>query len=227
MGFPGRAAAAQRGAALEGVPALDPQQTTLPEAWRKLPAFLVQPGASLKLREIRRGDSDPAPDRLSLQRHLWLSFDGSTLTQSDRLTGEISRATRLSMGAPARLGRVAIDGQDQLITQDAAGVAGIEVKRGPLQLSADSEVRDAPRRFPASGWQHDVDKLGVTLELPPGWRLAGAGFAAGRTGRRCGFLAPPPAALEVQPAPTGAGAADLAHARHPVFRRPGRSARIS
>ena len=109
--------------------------------------------------------------RLSLQRHLWLSFDGSTLTQSDRLTGEISRATRLSMGAPTHLGRVAIDGQDQLITQDADGVAGIEIKRGPLQLSADSELRDAPRRFPASGWQHDVDKLGVTLELPPGWRL--------------------------------------------------------
>lgn len=166
-----QAAPLVRSAAVEGVAAIDPQQTTLPDEWRKLPAFLVQPGGSFGLREIHRGDGDPAPDRLSLQRRLWLGFDGNTLTQNDELKGEISRATRLSMATPARLGRVDIDGQDQLITQDAAGVAGIELKRGPLRLTADSEVSAAPRHIPAVGWQHDVDKLGITLNLPPGWRL--------------------------------------------------------
>ena len=164
-----------RSASPEGVVAVDPQQTRLPDAWRRLPAYLLSTGNTLSFKEIRRGDSDPAPDKLALERRAWLSFDGSVLSMSDHLSARISRANRLVLGAPAVLGRVDINGQAQLITRDAGRGdgegAGVELKRGPLTLNADSELPGAPRRFAAVGWQHDVDKLGMTLELPAGWRL--------------------------------------------------------
>jgi hypothetical protein len=82
---------------------------------------------SFGLKEIRRGDSEPAPDKLTLERRLWLSFDGSTMTVSDHIQGEISRASRLSMNAPAQLGRADVAGQDQLVTRGSDNLAGIEV----------------------------------------------------------------------------------------------------
>ena len=162
-----------RSATVEGVASVDPQQTDLPMEWRRLPSYLMRPGETLTLKEIRRGDSDPAPDRLSLERQAWLSFDGGTLTVSDRLSGEIGRARRLEVAAPAKLGRVDIDGEAQLITRsgEAEDTAGVEVKRGRLTMSADSEISGAPHRFSAIGWQHDAERLNMTLNLPAGWRL--------------------------------------------------------
>ena len=166
-----------RSATIEGAPAVDPQQTTLPKEWQSLPSYLLRPDTVFGFKEIRRGDSDPSPDKLALERRLWLGFDGTTLTVSDRISGEISRAGRLAMAAPAVLGRVDIEGQDQLITQDAEGQAGIEVKRGMIALSADSLIPGAPHDLSAVGWKHDFDRLAMTLALPAGWRLLHAGGA--------------------------------------------------
>lgn len=113
-------------------PSVDPQQTTLPGEWRSLPSYLMRADTQFGIKEIRRGDSEPAPDKLTLNRRLWLSFDGSAITVSDQIQGDISRASRLSMLVPAALGRVDLNGNDQLITRDASGQAGVEVKRGQL-----------------------------------------------------------------------------------------------
>ena len=74
---------ALRVVAVEGAPPVDPGQTTLPEQWRALPAYLMNPGATLRLVQRRRGDADPAPDELHLRRRLWLDFDGGGYTASD------------------------------------------------------------------------------------------------------------------------------------------------
>lgn len=166
-----------RSASIEDAPAVDPQQTTLPNEWRSLPSYLMRADTRFGFKEIRRGDSEPAPDRLSLQRRLWLGFDGTTMTVSDRIQGNISRASRLGMDEPAELGRVDIDGQDQLITRGADKLAGVELKRGKLAMSADSLLPGAPRRLSAVGWQHDFDRLSIDLSLPAGWRLLHAGGA--------------------------------------------------
>ena len=171
-----------RSASIEGAPAVDPQQTTLPKEWQSLPSYLMRPETSFGFKEIRRGDSEPSPDKLALERRLWLGFDGHTMTVSDRISGDISRASRLVMGAPAVLGRVDIEGQDQLITQDANGQAGIELKRGKIMMSADSLIPGAPHDLSAVGWKHDFDRVAMTLALPSGWRLlhaAGADRADG------------------------------------------------
>jgi hypothetical protein len=157
---------------LEGAPAVDPQQTTLPAEWKRFPAYRMQPGTVLALNETRRGDPEPSPDKLALHRSLWLDFDGGGFTIKDDIQGSITRAWRLEMAQPQALGRVAVDGVDQHITRLAADAApGVELRRGQADISADSRIEGAARTLSATGWTQDFDKLSARLALPPGWTL--------------------------------------------------------
>jgi hypothetical protein len=159
-------------ASVEGVTAVDPQQTTLPDEWRQLPAYLMQAGKAMTLVEKRRGDSDPAPDQLSLQRTLWLDFDGGGYTVRDAITGAMRRTWRLEMPPPATLGRVAIDGVDQFITRTGDDrPAGVELRQGEVRLDADGRLDRSAAVIPAVGWDHDFNKVSAELNLPPAWRL--------------------------------------------------------
>lgn len=163
---------------VEGAPTLDPQQTELPGGWRRFPAFLMKPGTALKLAQKRRGDENPKPDLLSLQRTLWLDFDGGGFTAQDAIQGTLNRSWRLEMGPETKLGRVSSRGQDQFLTTlKSGGPVGIEVREGQAQLTADSRVERSRWSVPAVGWSHDFDRVGAVLKLPPGWRLIRAGGA--------------------------------------------------
>ncbi len=159
---------------VSGVTAVDPQQTSLPEEWKKLPAYRLRPGETLRLVERRRGDADPTPDRLTLYRVLWLDFDGGGYTWSDRLEGSLTRSWRLEMAPPSRLERVAIAGRDQVITRRAdKRLAGIEVRQGTVLLGAEGRIEHA-WALPAVGWDHDFQQVEGELHLPPGWKILGA-----------------------------------------------------
>ena len=162
-----------RAVTIEGAPAIDPQQTSLPDEWRKFPAYAMSPSAGLRLIERRRGDAETLPDQLSLTRQLWLDFDGEGYTISDVMSGTLSRATRLEMNAPTELGRVAIGSKDQFITKVMQGAAltGVEVRKGNLAVTADSRLPGARTEVPAVGWALDFHNVSATLHLPPGWRL--------------------------------------------------------
>jgi hypothetical protein len=157
---------------VEGAPAVDPTQTELPEEWRALPAYRMEPGGSLRLVEKRRGNEGGAADQLRLTRRWHLDFDGGGATVVDRLEGELRTATRLEMSEATALGRAAVNGVDQPVTKRAGmTLSGVELPLGPLALDADSRVEGGARRLPAVSWDADVDALAATLELPPGWRL--------------------------------------------------------
>jgi hypothetical protein len=157
---------------VEGVPGVDPQQTTLPNEWKALPAYVMAVDATMALIERRRGDADPAADSLSLQRSFWLDFDGQGLTARDEITASFRRAWRLSMGPESRLGRAAVGGQDQFITRlDGTGGDGIEIRQASATIVAESRVARAGGGIPAVGWDHDFQSVGAQLALPPGWRL--------------------------------------------------------
>ncbi|MBF0462444.1 MAG: hypothetical protein HQL87_13750 [Magnetococcales bacterium] len=155
-----------------GVDAVDPQQTQLPQEWRNYPAFRVRPGEQLHLVEKKRGDVDPVPDRLSLARTLWLDFSGQGWTIQDHLQGSSVRAWRLEMPPPMELGRVAIDNDTQLITHlPDATQGGVEIRKGQVNLVAESRLPMAGGVLPATGWNQDLQKVSATLQLPLGWRL--------------------------------------------------------
>lgn len=165
---------ALRQVTVEGVPAIDPQQTTLPEDWKRLPCYPVGKNDTLRLVEQHRGDAERLPDQLDLSREMWLDFDGSGYTVSDSITGTLSRTWRLEVNPPTELGRVAMDGKDLFITrstQDGVDRAGVELRQGRVNLTADSRLQGHFGQVPAVSWNIDFHKVQTQLNLPPGWRL--------------------------------------------------------
>ena len=157
---------------VEGVIAVDPNQTRLPQEWRQFPTFLMQPGRVMHLVEKRRGDADPAPDQLNLERKLWLDFSGGGYTVQDSVFGTMSKSWRLEMTPSQHLGRVAIAGNDQVITRrNTLPLSGVEIRQGQLQMEADSRINGVISRLPVVGWDHDFQSVSAMLNLPPGWRL--------------------------------------------------------
>jgi len=157
---------------IEGVPSIDPRQTGLPPEWKRYTAFLVTPESRITLKELRRGDPLPAPDQLNLRRIFWLDFNGEGFTIQDHITGTVRRSWRLEINPPIQLGHVAIDGKDQLITHlGKKGKKGVELRKGILNMTAESRIKNLDTPLPAVGWNHDFQSVHGVFNLPPGWRL--------------------------------------------------------
>ncbi|MDX9767089.1 MAG: hypothetical protein RBT51_07100 [Ectothiorhodospiraceae bacterium] len=160
---------------LAGGSIVDPRQTRLPADWQALPARLMQPGQTLNIEVIRRGDPQPEPDALRLERELWLDFDGGGYTVKDRISGRMTRGWRIEAAAPLVPGRADLDGEPQFITHlPGSDALGVEVRRGELLLTADSRLDGVRGELPATGWTQDFVSVQGTLHLPPGWKLFAA-----------------------------------------------------
>lgn len=162
----------QRVVEIENLTAIDPSQTNLPAQWRKFPAYQVNQGDSMGFKVIRRGDPEPEPNQLNLSRKFWLDFDGSGYTVEDQISGKMTSGWRLNALPETRLGQVKINGRNQLVTQLAdSGEQGVEVRKGALQLSADSRILGAIDVMSAVGWRQNFHQVKAELNVPPGWRL--------------------------------------------------------
>ncbi|KAA6184078.1 hypothetical protein F2Q65_13470 [Thiohalocapsa marina] len=174
---------------IEGAQAVDPRQTRLPSDWQRLPAYLMQPGMTLRLVQSSRGAL--TTDRLRLTRELWLDLDGGGLSLRDHLQGQLRTRWRLEAEPALRLGQVQVDSRPQFITRlpmaagsdatppESAGREGVEVRQGQLDLIAEGRVEaiGADTRpglamaLPASGWALPFDDISARLHLPAGWEL--------------------------------------------------------
>jgi len=156
---------------ITGVSTIDSRQTQLPETWHDLPAYQLKPGDTMQFKVIRRGDPEPAPDQLTLQRKLWLHFDGSGYTVQDIIGGSKTSGWRLNAQPVLQLGRVLVDGKAQFITTLDNQQQGVEVRRGSLDVQAEGQLNGHIATLPAVGWNHDFKQVSAELQLPPGWRL--------------------------------------------------------
>lgn len=158
--------------AVEHLAKLDPSQTLLPEAWKVYPTYLFPQGGTMELTELIRGYATAEPDQVSVRREIWLDFDGSGFTFQDHLSGAIRKQWRLETAGPTQLGHVTMDGEDRLVTRASeSSRAGVELRRGTLDMTAESRIEGRTHAFPAVGWDVDAQNLEATLHLPPGWRL--------------------------------------------------------
>ena len=155
---------------ISGVTSIDPRQTQMPDHWRQLPAYQIASGDSLTFKIIRRGDPEPEPDSLSLQREFWLDQSGDGYTINDRIQGQMTRGWRLEASESLLPGRVTLDGTPQFITQ-LTDRKGVEVRRGAVNLNADSRYEGNVKSLNAVGWDHDFQNVSAMLHLPPGWKL--------------------------------------------------------
>ncbi|MGK5094214.1 hypothetical protein WDW89_19640 [Deltaproteobacteria bacterium TL4] len=151
---------------------VDSRQTTLPTSWHHLPAFQVPASKGLELIEKKRGNPDPAPNQLTLHREFWFDFDGRGVTVRDKIQGQMTQGWRLEIPQSMTIGRVSIDGNDQLITQlSTSQQKGVEVRSGNLNLIAESRLEQKVSRLPAVSWNQDFQKVSAQLHFPPGWRI--------------------------------------------------------
>ncbi|MCD4741108.1 MAG: hypothetical protein K8R67_01310, partial [Desulfobacteraceae bacterium] len=159
---------------IKGPAQIDPQQTTMPEAWKSFPAYLMSSKEIMKFEEKKRGDSHPAPDKLNLNRILWLDFDGNGYSVKDRISGIMTTGWRLTINPPVEPGRIMLNGKEQFITQlDDSGKAGIEMRYGNVNMTAESRINKSGL-IPVTGWDRDFHSVAGEIHLPPGWSLLDA-----------------------------------------------------
>lgn len=158
---------------VSGAPGVDPQRTNLPADWKSLRAFLLEPGAKLRLTTLRRGEPEAPPNRLTLNRQLWLDLDGEGFTVRDLFGGTLQRDHRLALEV-GELGHAVASGDDQLIVRTEGGHSAVELRSSRVDLRAEWRMEDGSRTVPAVGWSADVEQLSAELHLPPGWDLLGA-----------------------------------------------------
>lgn len=154
---------------VEGAAPIDPVLVESP--FGSKPTYRVPIDSTLRLTNERRGDMNPKPPRLTIERDIWLSFDGSSAIAKDEIDADIYSETRLS--ADYELGSVEVDGSRRLVTYGDGAMQsepGITVHPAESQIRAVSEL---PSRsdLAANGWRVDSDSLNINLHIPPGWRL--------------------------------------------------------
>ena len=136
--------------------------------------YVLGPDEPMTLREKSRGIVEALPAQWSVQRNFWLGFDGDRWVVEDELRGTLRQPTRLAARYP--LGRVNVDGTDELVNTVGDERPGIELGVGDFTVSAVSELQGS-KDLHAVGWHADAQSLSATLQLPPGWRLLWAGGA--------------------------------------------------
>jgi hypothetical protein len=154
---------------------IDPAQADVPGEWLEYPAFAMASGDALTLVERSRGLGDDA-NRLSLQRELWLDFDGNGYTIQDRIFGRMRQGFRMDLAEPYILLSASERGEPLLVTAGSAGLRGIELRYPSLNVEATARL-PWTASMPAHGWSERLDGLTTTLHLPPGYRLLHAGGA--------------------------------------------------
>jgi hypothetical protein len=159
--------------ALEGAPPIDPVQAGVPDDWRGVSAFRLQPGATVTIAERSRGLSSADAHRLSLERDLWLTFDHDDFIAADRISGTMQQGWRLDMLAPYRLLNAKRGDEMMLITDGSDKRTGVEVRNAQVNLTTLARVPRSDARA-ATGWDARFESVRTTLHLPPGHRLLAA-----------------------------------------------------
>ncbi|HNP36575.1 MAG TPA: hypothetical protein PKK10_12060 [Woeseiaceae bacterium] len=161
---------ALRVTAAEGASPVDPAQVGVPGEWQLLPAFRMGRGDSLTITERSRG-AVGAGNELTLNREMWLDFDGHGFTVLDHLSGTMRSGWRLDMREPYELKNAREGDQDLLITAGGQeSSSGVEVRATDLSLTALGRS-DTRGSLPTTGWDARFADVGATLYLPPGNKL--------------------------------------------------------
>ncbi|HEY9133477.1 MAG TPA: hypothetical protein VIM98_17100 [Dyella sp.] len=152
----------------------DAAQVGVPDAWQNLPAYALDKDNGLAIEQGARGNEGGKGEKLLLVRDMWLDFDGGGLTVADRITGNLHNTQRLNVAAPWQLQRVSQDEKPLLVTTDAKGQQGVELR--DKELSLDAGLRSATHggRLPVAGWSSAFETVDTNVHLPYGYVLLAA-----------------------------------------------------
>jgi hypothetical protein len=166
---------AYRSIKIDGMRPIDPSQTNLPSHWKHLPAYLAEDSTAMQIGELYKSQQHNRKNNFTLQREMWLDFDGAGYTILDNIHATLTRPIRLETQPALHLGSVTLNNQPMLITSlQASGHLGFELREEQVKLRALSTYRDDIGQILANGWSEPFNRVRTTLHLPPGWSLLGA-----------------------------------------------------
>ncbi|MCK5905630.1 MAG: hypothetical protein KAG86_10120, partial [Gammaproteobacteria bacterium] len=164
----------QRVVEINNANSIDPSQSNVPRQWKQFPAYQIKQNDKMIFKVIRRGDPEPEPNKLSLKRKLWLDFNGDAYTVADTITGKMTKGWRINALSETQLGQVKLNGKSQLITTLNSDKQGVEVRKGNINLQADSRIKGSISTISAVGWEQGFHHVQAELNIPPGWHLLAA-----------------------------------------------------
>ncbi len=153
-----------------GAKIIDSGQAIMPDNWYKYPSYLVTATDQLNFDVQHRGKPLHLVNRLALNRTAWLSFDGSTYTFNDIVSGNMISDWRLSMTSPFKLGSAEDKDGAILITSKNSGEQGIENRYPRVDIKARGTVSSL-LELPVTGWLNDFETVSINLNLPPATQL--------------------------------------------------------
>jgi ribosomal protein S18 acetylase RimI-like enzyme len=170
-----------RSVEISGLSIVDPKQADVPERWHELPAYIFDAQMVASLKTESRGRDPAAPNRLRLEREMWLDFSGHGFSSKDQLSGEMLRDWRVEMRAPYQMKRAQSPDengamQPLLVTKSTSGT-GVEIRSHQLSLQSSARI-EGRGSMPASGFNDTVESANIALNTPPGWKLIAAAGAS-------------------------------------------------
>lgn len=157
---------------VEGAVSIDPSQTSLPNEWKTLQAYLIEEDKGLIIKELYKSAKQQQKNELTLNREMWLDFEGKGYTLNDTISGSIAQVRRLESTNLLDLASVSINNQPTLITMlSNTTQKGVELREEHLNIKASSRYEGDISLIPANGWDEKFNSVNTTLHLPAGWRL--------------------------------------------------------
>lgn len=168
-------------AMLEQLPVIDPESSNVPPQWRQFPSFLYEQSSTAVINEKIRGIPADASNRMTLNRRIWLNFEGDKWRFEDTINGAMRDKWRLSMQQPYQLQHAKEHQDPLLITSNQSSQTGIEVRNPQLNIQGGGEIAPV-YQLPVAGWQDSFEQVSWTLNLPPAYRLINAQGAESSNG---------------------------------------------
>lgn len=158
---------------------VDSSRTRLPEEWKRFSAYRIDnESQGIHFVPVSQDELSSAHSNLSLRRELWLDFDGNGVTAQDRIAGQSIDRWRMNSSAAMFPGKVMINGEPQLLTQDGANSGkGFEISKGNVDVLVNSRLNNFSGDFNVSGWQDSFNSVSMRWHLPVGWKAIHASGA--------------------------------------------------
>jgi len=150
---------------------IDPTQTNIPKHWKTLPLYLLEEKRELVFKELYKSFSH-AKDDFSLQREMWLDFNGKGYSFKDNISAKLTKIRRLEATNVLNIGSVMVNNKPMLIsTHNKETQKGVELRESSLNIKASGRYDEQLRSIPINGWDETFSKVNTTLHLPPGWSI--------------------------------------------------------
>jgi len=149
---------------------IDPTQTNIPNAWKSLPLYLLEEKRVLEFKELYKSFRH-AKDTFSLEREMWLDFDGKGYSVKDNISAEVTKVRRLDAKEVLKLGSVMVNAKPMLISTQEQNKKGVELRESTLNIQASSRYDEQISLLPINGWDETFSKVNTVLHLPPGWSV--------------------------------------------------------